>query len=87
MPKRITIALLIVMAASPAVAESIFPIAVPGECYDLAQREGVPLVISNKYEAAKAKYKLARLREGDPLVHECREAVKRARMRAVQASK
>jgi hypothetical protein len=87
MPKRIPIALLIVMAASPAVAESIFPIVVPGECYDLAQREGVPLVLANKYEAAKAKYKLARLRKGDPMVHECREAVARARTRAAQASK
>ena len=60
--------------------------AVPGGCYELAQREGVPVVISNRYEAVKAKVKLARLRDGDPMVHDCREAVNRTRQSITQAS-
>jgi hypothetical protein len=61
MAKIAVISLLAVLAAGPAVAKDLYPIAVPGECYELAQREGVPVVISNRYEATKAKVKLARL--------------------------
>jgi hypothetical protein len=61
-----------------------FPVSVPMECMELAQREGVPTVISNRYEAAKAKLKLARLNGRDPMVHQCREAVQRARKAALQ---
>jgi hypothetical protein len=70
----------------PARAESIFPISIPGECVELAQREGAPLVINNKYEAVKAKLKLARLSSRDPLVVQCRAAVERGRvaMQSVQ---
>jgi hypothetical protein len=60
-----------------------FPVAVPMECMELAQREGVPTVINNKYEAVKAKVKLARMSGRDPLVQQCREAV-RARRAALQ---
>jgi hypothetical protein len=86
MAKTVVISLLAVLAACPAVAMDLYPIAVPGECYELAQREGVPVVISNRYEAAKAKVKLARLHDADPNVHECREAVNRARQTITQAS-
>lgn len=75
---------LAVMVAAPAMGEVTFPVAVPTECVDLAQREGVPLVIANKYQAARAKIKLARLSGRDPIVHQCREAVDRARKAALQ---
>jgi hypothetical protein len=74
---------LAVMATAPAMAKVTFPISVPQECYELAQREGVPVVITSRYEATKAKFKLARLRDRDPMVHECREAVERARRAAL----
>jgi hypothetical protein len=61
-------------------AESVFPISIPGECLKLAQREGVPVVINSKYEAAKAKLKLARFSSPDPLVTQCCAAVERARV-------
>jgi hypothetical protein len=86
MAKRTLIFLLAVFAASPAVAKDLYPISVPSECYELAQREGVPAVISSQYEAAKAKVKLARLRDTDPMVHECRQALNRARQSIMQAS-
>jgi hypothetical protein len=85
MAKPFAISLLAILAVSPAVAMDLYPIGVPGECYELAQREGVPVVISNRYEAAKAKIKLARLHDADPNVHECREAVNRARQSITQA--
>jgi len=61
-----------------------FPVAIPPECFELAQREGVPLVITNKFEAAKAKMKLARLSSRDPLVLKCRGALNRAQKARVQ---
>jgi hypothetical protein len=72
----------------PAMASStvIFPVSVPAECFELAQREGVPTVINNRYEAAKARIKLARLSGRDPLVQQCRQAVERARKAAQQAA-
>jgi hypothetical protein len=62
-----------------------YPISVPHECVDLANREGVPAVIANKYQAAKARLKLARLKNSDPLVRECRAAIERARVTQTQA--
>ena len=64
--------------ATPAFAEVSFPISVPQECFELAQREGVPTVLQNKYQATRAKVKLASLSGKDPLVRDCRAAVKRA---------
>jgi hypothetical protein len=73
------IGLSIVIANESAWAGSaVFPISVPPECISLAQREGVPTMIENRYQAAKAKLKLARLNGSDPMVQECRAAVKRA---------
>ena len=43
--------------AEPAIT---FPIWVFQECVELAQREGVPVVIENRYQATKARLKLAR---------------------------
>ena len=59
-----------------------FPVYVPQECVALAQREGMPTVIENKYQAAKAKYKLYHLSKRDPLVRDCRAAVDRIRSAA-----
>jgi hypothetical protein len=69
----------LVLLSFPATAKVRFPASIPGECVELAQREGVPTVINSKYEVAKARVKLARLRDSDPLVHQCREAVARAK--------
>ena len=63
---------------TPALTEVTFPISVPQECFELAQREGVPTVLQNRYQATKAKVKLASLSNSDPLVRDCRAAVKRA---------
>ena len=79
--------LLTVMVATPVMAKVTFPVSVPTECVELAQREGVPVVITSRYEATKAKLKLARLKDHDPMVRECREAVERARKAALQNDK
>lgn len=51
---------------------------VPSECVELAQREGFPTDVLTKAQAAKAKYRMSRLSDRDPLVKQCREAVKAA---------
>ena len=62
-----------------AAAEVVYPVSVPSECVELANREGVPTVIENRYQALKAKVKLYRLSTRDPMVRECRQAVDRMR--------
>jgi hypothetical protein len=78
--------LLSLVASAPAMADAavMFPISIPQECVELAQREGVPIVIENRYQATKAKIKLARMSGRDPLVRECRAAVKRAQQATAQ---
>ena len=70
---------LAILISSPAFALAevavTFPVSIPLECVELARREGVPIVIENKYQATRAKIKLARLSGRDPLVRECRAAV------------
>ena len=51
-----------ITVAAPAMAEVTFPVTVPQECVEVGQREGVSVVLNSKYEATKAKLKLARLR-------------------------
>lgn len=76
---RIFVILLAVVVSAPAMAADVaYPLTIPQECFELAQRDGVDTVMSDRYQAAKAKYKLARLSGRDPMVQECREAVKRA---------
>lgn len=77
--RLMTAAALTLSLSLPAAAESIFPVSVPQECVELANREGVPTVIENRYQAAKAKLKLYRLSTRDPMVRECRQAVERMR--------
>jgi Integrase core domain len=62
------------LAAEPAIS---YPVQVPQECAQLAEREHVPVVIANRYQALKAEYKLARLSKTDPMVAQCKEAVER----------
>jgi hypothetical protein len=76
---RTTIIAITLLLASPVAAKVTFPVSVPFECVELAQREHVPLIINSRYEALKAKYKLYRLSRNDPLVQQCKEAVERAR--------
>jgi hypothetical protein len=82
--RLITAALALVVTTPVAAEMPKFPVSIPQECFELAQREGVPTLIENKYQATKAKFKLARLSKGDPLVRECRAAVHRAQQAANQ---
>lgn len=49
------------------------------ECVELAQREGYPTDYLTRFQVAKAKLRMARLSDQDPLVKTCREAIKAAR--------
>jgi hypothetical protein len=82
---RLMAAALTVVLSTPVAAEIVFPVSIPQECVELANREGVPTVIENKYQAAKAKLKLYRLSNRDPLVRECKQAVERQKA-AMQAA-
>ena len=76
---RLTAAAIVLLVASPVAAETPkFPVSIPQECFELAKREGVPTTIENRYQATKAKFRLAQLSKADPLVRECRAAVHRA---------
>jgi hypothetical protein len=70
---------LVFIACSPAMADTTitFPISIPQECVAVAQREHVPTVMNSKYEATKAKLKLDRLSDHDPMVQECKQSVAR----------
>lgn len=77
---------MVLLTVTPAMAGKVtFPISIPSECFELAQREGVPTVIENKYQAAKAKLKLDSLKKSDHLVRECRAAVANAKRVAEQS--
>ena len=74
------------VVTTSSMAAGTFPVSIPQECVELAQREGVPVVMESKYQAAKAKLKLARMSNRDPLVRECRAAVIRAQQAVAQAN-
>ena len=83
---RLRTAALALLISTPVVAATPqFPITIPQECFELAQREGVPTVIENRMQATKAKLKLAQMKNSDHLVRECRAAVHRAQQAAAQA--
>ena len=76
---RVVAAMIVMVFSGPALAEeTMYPVSIPQECFELAAREGVPTVIENRYQGLRAKAKLARLSSRDPLVRECRAAVHRA---------
>jgi hypothetical protein len=85
---RFPTAALALVIATPVAAESVkFPITIPQECFELAQREGVPTVLENRVQATRAKLKLASLKNSDHLVRECRAAVHRAQEAMAAAKK
>jgi hypothetical protein len=55
-----------------------YPVAIPEGCVALAQREGYPTLIVNRWEGVKARAKLAQMKNSDPLVHQCKDAVSQA---------
>jgi hypothetical protein len=57
-------------------AEAVrYPVAIPGGCVALAEREGYQTMISSRWEGIKARAKLARMKNSDPLVRQCKDAV------------
>jgi hypothetical protein len=78
---RISLALsgLLLTGVACAAGEKIqYPVAIPGGCLALAQREGYPTEIANRWEGVKARAKLARMKNSDPLVLQCKDAVSQA---------
>jgi len=78
---RTTLALgiLLLTAIACSAGEVIhYPVAIPGGCVALAQREGSPTLIENRWEGVKARAKLARMKNSDPLVLQCKDAVSQA---------
>jgi hypothetical protein len=67
-------AAMLLLAANPALAQ----FQVPGECTELAAREGFPTDVLTKSQAAQARVRMARLSDRDPLVKQCRGAIRRA---------
>ena len=68
------VATALLLAASPALAQ----FQVPGECTELAAREGFPTDVLTKTQAAQARFRMARLSDRDPLVKRCRSAIRQA---------
>jgi hypothetical protein len=77
--KLIVSATVLALVSSNALAETAmsFTVAIPIECVELAQRQNVPVVIENRYQA---RVKLAKLRDSEPNVYECRAALERAKV-------
>ena len=66
------------VSAGPAMAESIFPISIPGECVELAQREGVPVMINSKYRSCESEIKVSSAQFSRPSCRPMSVAVERA---------
>lgn len=64
----------LLLVATPALAQ----FQVPGECTELAARESFPTDTLSKAQAAKARVRMARLSDRDPLVKQCRTAIRQA---------
>jgi hypothetical protein len=54
---------------------SIGPRSAPVIACGASQREHVPVMIENRYQALKAEYKPARLGNSEPMVVQCKDAV------------
>lgn len=78
-PMRILIAAFMLSLSQPLAAEPaiVYPVSIPQECVQLAEREHVSVLIANRYQALKAEYKLSRLSRADPMVAQCKDAVER----------
>jgi uncharacterized membrane protein len=66
--------LLIYSTAAKAANVPVLP-----ECVELAQREGFPTDFLTRLQQARARLRMARLSDKDPLVKACREAIRAAR--------
>ena len=64
------VAVAFLLAATPALAQ----LQVPGECTEL----GFPTSTLTKYQATKARARMALLSDRDPLVKQCRVAIRQA---------
>ena len=76
---RMLVGVVALSISGPLVAKQsiTFPVSVPMECTELAEREHVPTMLQNRYQALRAQYKLAHLKKTDPMVAQCKEAVAR----------
>ena len=76
---RLLMAATVMLVSTSVMAQDslAYPVSIPQECGQLAQREGVPVVLRNERQAKSARAKLARLNDSDPWVRECRQAVQR----------
>jgi hypothetical protein len=52
---RLLIAALLGLASPLSAATISYPVSIPPECVELAQRENVPVMIENRYLALKAE--------------------------------
>ena len=68
------VAAAILLSATPTLAQ----FQVPFECAELASREGFPTDVLTKTQAAQARIRMARLSDRDPLVKQCRSAIRQA---------
>jgi hypothetical protein len=77
---RLIILAATMLVSGTALAEATvsYPVRVPQECVELAQRESVPVVIRNEVEGMRAMVRLTNMRNSDHLVRECRAAIARA---------
>ncbi len=66
----ISVVVLFAFSSLVRAAEIQYPVAIPNECVELAQREGYPLVIENKMQSIRSRLKLASLSRRDPLVRQ-----------------
>jgi hypothetical protein len=55
-----------------------YPVAIPDGCFALAEREGYSTMIASRWEGIKARAKLARMKNSDQLVRQCKDAVAQA---------
>ncbi len=67
----------LLLYSSAAKAAKLTPVI--AECVELAQREGFPTDYLTRLQVAKARYRMSRLSDRDPLVKTCREAIRAAR--------
>jgi hypothetical protein len=79
----IVVAAALLFSASPVLAQ----FQVPGECTELAAREGFPTTTLTKLQAARARARMALLSDRDPLVKQCRGAIRQAIARRKEMEK
>ena len=74
MIRPIIVVAALLFSASPVLAQ----FQVPGECTELAARERFPTTTLTKLQVARARARMALLSDRDPLVKQCRGAIRQA---------